>query len=79
MRTPVRCWIVRLLDYAYSDATIVVRAQHKYYIPLSLGLGLVLPTVIGASYGDAMGGYIWGGIVARLMVSSAGWLNPAQS
>ncbi|KAL8276328.1 hypothetical protein RQP46_011253 [Phenoliferia psychrophenolica] len=57
-----------LVDKKDLNADPVVRFQHKYYIPLSLGLGLVLPTLIGASYGDAMGGYIWGGIVARLMI-----------
>jgi stearoyl-CoA desaturase (delta-9 desaturase) len=43
-------------------AIVVVRFQHKYYLPLTLGLGLVAPTLIGATYGDAMGGYIWGGV-----------------
>lgn len=41
---------------------LVVRFQHKYYVPLTLGLGLGLPTLIGWSYGDAMGGYVWGGV-----------------
>lgn len=45
-----------------------MRFQHKYYLPLTLGLGLVLPTLIGWSYGDALGGFVWGGVAARLMV-----------
>jgi stearoyl-CoA desaturase (Delta-9 desaturase) len=26
-----------------------------------------MPTLIAASWGDAMGGYIWGGLVARVL------------
>ncbi|KAK4704034.1 stearoyl-CoA desaturase (Delta-9 desaturase), partial [Phenoliferia sp. Uapishka_3] len=57
-----------LVDRKDLDADPVVRFQHKHYLALTLGLGLVLPTAIGWSYGDALGGYIWGGIVARLMI-----------
>ncbi|KAK4051941.1 hypothetical protein OIV83_002646 [Microbotryomycetes sp. JL201] len=41
---------------------------HRYYVPLTVGLGLVAPTLIGWTYGDAIGGYIWGGVVARLLI-----------
>lgn len=40
----------------------VVRFQHKHYLPLTLGLGLVAPALVGWSYGDALGGFIWGGV-----------------
>lgn len=56
------------IDRRDLDADPVVRFQHKYYIPLTLGLGLVLPTLVAASWGDALGGYIWGGVVARLLI-----------
>lgn len=46
---------------------VVVRIQHQYYIPLTLGLGLFLPALIAASWNDLSGGFIWGGIVARLL------------
>jgi fatty-acid desaturase len=36
-------------------------------VPLALFTGLVLPTLIAATWGDAMGGYIWGGLVARVL------------
>lgn len=57
-----------LVDRKDLDIDPVVRFQHKYYIPLTLALGLVAPTLIGWSYGDAMGGYIWGGVVARILI-----------
>lgn len=49
----------------------VVRFQHKYFVPIAVFSGLVLPTLI-AKYGwnDAMGGYVWGGLVARLLIWS---------
>ena len=46
----------------------VVRFQHKHYVPLTLFLGIALPTLIGASYGDAMGGFVWGGIVSTIFI-----------
>lgn len=36
-------------------------------VPLALFTGLVMPTLIAAAWGDAMGGYIWGGLVARVL------------
>ncbi|KZT62669.1 hypothetical protein CALCODRAFT_548885 [Calocera cornea HHB12733] len=46
----------------------VVRFQHKYYLPLAVLVGFVLPTVIAATWGDALGGFIWGGVIARLII-----------
>jgi stearoyl-CoA desaturase (delta-9 desaturase) len=46
----------------------VVRFQHKYYLPIALFSGLILPTLIGATWGDAIGGLVWGGAVARLLI-----------
>lgn len=46
----------------------VVSFQHRHYVPLTIGFGLVLPTLIGASYGDALGGFVYGGVVARLLI-----------
>lgn len=51
-----------LVDRKDLDADPVVRFQHRHYLPLTLSLGLVLPTIIGWTYGDAMGGYVWGGV-----------------
>ena len=46
-----------------------MRFQHKYFVPIAVFSGLVLPTLV-AKYGwdDAMGGYVWGGLVARLLI-----------
>lgn len=52
----------------------VVRFQHKHYLPLTLFLGLVAPTLLGHLWGDAIGGYVWGGLVARLFSESC-WLS----
>lgn len=47
----------------------VVRFQHKYFVPIAVFSGLVLPTLIAKyGWGDAMGGYVWGGLVARLLI-----------
>ena len=36
-------------------------------VPLALFTGLVMPTLIAATWGDALGGYIWGGLVGRVL------------
>lgn len=56
------------IDRRDLDADPVVRFQHEHYIPLTLALGLGLPTLIGWSYGDATGGFIWGGVVGRILI-----------
>lgn len=48
--------------------TIVVRFQHRYYVPIALFSGLILPTLIGWTWGDMLGGLVWGGAVARLLI-----------
>ncbi|CAG7854166.1 Acyl-CoA desaturase {ECO:0000305/PubMed:8538376}; AltName: Full=Delta(9)-desaturase {ECO:0000305}; Short=Delta-9 desaturase {ECO:0000305}; AltName: Full=Fatty acid desaturase {ECO:0000305}; AltName: Full=Stearoyl-CoA desaturase {ECO:0000305} [Serendipita indica DSM 11827] len=57
-----------LIEKDDLDRDPIVRFQHKYYVPLALFTGLVLPTMIAATWGDAMGGYIWGGLVGRVLV-----------
>lgn len=52
-----------------SLSRAVVVFQHKYYISIALFSGLVLPTLIAKiGWNDAMGGYVWGGLVARLLI-----------
>ncbi|KAJ7233751.1 delta 9-fatty acid desaturase protein [Mycena rebaudengoi] len=47
----------------------VVRWQHRHYISLILLMGFVVPTIIPwLLWGDAMGGYIYGGFVRLLFV-----------
>lgn len=61
---------MNLIDRKDLNIDPVVRFQHKYYIPLTLSLGFVLPTLIGATYGDALGGFIWGGVSGYCGISS---------
>ncbi|KAI0756344.1 hypothetical protein C8Q80DRAFT_24607 [Daedaleopsis nitida] len=50
------------------DCDIVVRMQHKYYIPMALTMGFVFPSVIGLAWKDPVGSYIYGGLVSRLLI-----------
>ncbi|KAL0071122.1 hypothetical protein AAF712_001680 [Marasmius tenuissimus] len=54
-----------LVDREDLEKDPVVRFQHEHYVPLALFFGFVLPTVIGWLWGDAMGAYVWAGLVAR--------------
>ena len=54
--------------HRHLNSQTVVRFQHKYYVPIALFSGLILPTLIGATWGDALGGLVWGGAVARLLI-----------
>ncbi|KAK1223610.1 hypothetical protein PQX77_013507 [Marasmius sp. AFHP31] len=57
-----------LVDREDLEKDPVVRFQHEHYVPLALFFGFVLPTVIGWLWGDAMGAYVWAGLVARVAV-----------
>lgn len=46
----------------------VVRFQHKYYVPLALLIGFVLPPVAGWLWGDPYGAFVWGALVARVLI-----------
>lgn len=46
----------------------LVAWQHKYYGPLLVGVGFLLPTLVGAYFGHAWGGLIFGGF-ARVVVT----------
>ncbi|KAG8850545.1 hypothetical protein FRC20_001991, partial [Serendipita sp. 405] len=45
-----------LIEKDDLDRDPIVRFQHKYYVPLALFTGLVMPTLIAATWGDAVGG-----------------------
>ncbi|OSD00807.1 hypothetical protein PYCCODRAFT_1459962 [Trametes coccinea BRFM310] len=46
----------------------VVRLQHEYYIPLALITGFALPPVIGLLWNDPIGAFVYGSLLARLIV-----------
>ncbi|KAL7285077.1 hypothetical protein ACG7TL_000169 [Trametes sanguinea] len=46
----------------------VVRLQHQYYIPLALITGFALPPVIGLLWNDPIGAFVYGSLLARLIV-----------
>lgn len=50
------------------EADPLVQAQHRWYLPLAISLGFGLPTLVGWLFGDAFGGFLFGG-VWRLLTS----------
>jgi stearoyl-CoA desaturase (Delta-9 desaturase) len=59
---------MKLIDASDLNADPIVRYQHKYYVPLALGFGLGLPTLIGSLWGDALGGFLYGGLLSRIII-----------
>ncbi|CAG8492503.1 6124_t:CDS:2 [Funneliformis mosseae] len=59
---------MKLIDASDLNADPVVRFQHKHYVPLALVSGFALPTLIGALWGDALGGFLYGGILSRVVI-----------
>lgn len=64
----------------------VVQWQHKYYVPLIIGMGFVVPTLVaGLGWGDYRGGFFFAGAARLLFVhhstfcvnSLAHWLGDA--
>ncbi|KAJ8462305.1 hypothetical protein ONZ45_g17983 [Pleurotus djamor] len=56
------------VDRSDLEADEVVRLQHKYYVPLALISGFILPAIIGRRWNDAVGAFVWAGLVSRLMI-----------
>jgi stearoyl-CoA desaturase (delta-9 desaturase) len=42
--------------------------QERYYLPLAIGTGFLLPMIIGAFFGRPWGGLIWGGLVRMVVM-----------
>ncbi|KAJ7686705.1 hypothetical protein B0H17DRAFT_709064 [Mycena rosella] len=59
---------MELVDREDLDSDPVVRFQHKYYVPLAIFFGFILPTLLGALWGDPSGAFVWGGLLARIAV-----------
>jgi stearoyl-CoA desaturase (delta-9 desaturase) len=48
-----------------------IRLQNRYYAVLAIGLGLVLPTAIAATWGDAWGGFLVAGVLRAAVLLQA--------
>jgi len=59
---------MKLIDASDLNADSIVRYQHRNYVPLALGFGFVVPTLIGALWGDALGGFLYGGFMSRIII-----------
>ena len=60
---------MRLIERGDLEADPVVRFQHRHYFPIALSSSIILPAVIGHfGWNDGMGGLVWGGAVARLII-----------
>lgn len=43
-------------------------------VPIAIVVGLVCPTIVASLWGDTLGGFIWGGVIARIISKKAGTL-----
>lgn len=60
---------LKLVDKSDLDRDPVVRFQHRWFIPLALFGGLIIPALLGKYWiGDWKEGILWGGFVARLAI-----------
>ncbi|MBY0313898.1 MAG: fatty acid desaturase [Bdellovibrionales bacterium] len=50
------------------DKDPLIAWQHKYYVPLAIGMGFVLPALIGAAMGSWVGGLFFGGLLRMVIV-----------
>ena len=48
-----------------------IRLQHRYYVVIAVGVGLVLPMVIAAQWGDPWGGLLVGGFLRTAVMLQA--------
>lgn len=58
---------MKSIDASDLVADPVVRYQHRYFVPLALFFGFILPTVLGSLWNDALGGFLYGGIICRII------------
>ncbi|RIB10348.1 hypothetical protein C2G38_1979922 [Gigaspora rosea] len=59
---------LKLIDASDLNADRVVVFQHKHYVILALFTGIFLPTCIAAIWGDALGGFLYAGLLGRVLV-----------
>ena len=46
----------------------LVRLQDRYATPIGIVAGLGIPTLIGAAFGDPLGGLLWGGFLRVVVI-----------
>jgi len=56
------------LDRTMIENDVVVNLQHKYFLHGALFFGFIFPTMLGYLWDDPKGGFIWGGIVSRVLI-----------
>ncbi|KAJ3271118.1 hypothetical protein HDV01_007055 [Terramyces sp. JEL0728] len=64
---------IKWIDKSDLDDDEVVQFQHKYYPQLALVSGIFLPTLLGFFWGDAVGGFLYGGFVSRIAIWHCTW------
>jgi stearoyl-CoA desaturase (delta-9 desaturase) len=57
----------RFANVADLTADRLVMWQHRYYLPLSLGTGFLLPLLLGGVYGRPWGSVLWGGLLRMVL------------
>lgn len=51
----------------------IVMFQHKYYLPLGVAMGFILPTAVAFLWGDPVGGFLVGGFLRLCIQFHATW------
>ncbi|KAF9494671.1 hypothetical protein BDN71DRAFT_974645 [Pleurotus eryngii] len=59
---------MHLIDRSDLEDDIIVRLQHRYYVPLAIIVGFIFPVFLGKTWHDPWGVLIWVGLVSRLMI-----------
>ena len=56
----------------------IVQFQHRHYVLILLGVGLIVPTIVaGLGWGDWRGGFYYAGFVRLLFVQHVSSLDEA--
>jgi stearoyl-CoA desaturase (delta-9 desaturase) len=59
------------VDIADPNHNTIVMLQHRYYIPIALLTGYAIPTLVACFWGDALGGFIYAGVIRIFAVNQA--------
>ena len=60
---------MKLIERSDLESDPVVRFQHRFYVPIALFSGLILPYLVAKwGWNDGIGGLVWGGAIARLLI-----------